>query len=80
MDLLIAQEVPETMRFDRDTLYTFRRGPNAGRAVKYVRPGERPFEDHVHVITADGLPFDSPNARKEGRKEAVCLPQDLVVK
>lgn len=79
--LVIAQEIPANMQFDRDTLYTFREGPNAGRAVKYVGPGE---EEEVigrcRVITADGLPFDSPNARRYGIREGYCDPADLVVK
>jgi hypothetical protein len=78
--LEIAQEIPATMRFDPHTIYTFKRGPNAGRAVKWVRPGEHPFEDYVHVITADGLPFGANTGKHEGRREAVCLPQDLVPK
>lgn len=80
MDLIIAQEVPATMRFDLHTTYTFRRGPNAGRAVKYVRPGEHPFQDMVHVVTADGLPFGANTGKLEGRREAVCKPEDLVAK
>lgn len=76
----IAHEIPATMRFDRDTVYTFRRGPNAGRALKYIGPAERPYEEFVKVTTADGLPFGANNGRLEGHKIAVCLPTDLVVK
>ncbi len=72
--------IPATLRFNRSTLYTFRRGPNAGRAVLYVGPGQRPFEDMVKVVTADGLPFATAFARNKGHAEAVCNPADLVVK
>lgn len=78
MLLLRASEIPATYRFNRDTLYTFRRGPHAGRALRYTGPGEPPFADLVAVVTADGRPFESPRA--EGRNESFCRPEDLVVK
>ncbi len=80
MDIVIAQEIPATLRFDRETIYTFRRGPNAGRAVKYIGPGQKPFEEFVKVETADGQPFGANTGRKEGVSIAVCVPADLVVK
>lgn len=78
--LLRASEIPATYRFDRETTYTFRRGPNAGRALKYIGPGEYPIAEFVRVVTADGQPFEAKSGRHEGRVEAVCLPADLVVK
>jgi hypothetical protein len=76
----IAQEIPAVLRFDRDTIYTFRRGPNAGRALKYIGPGERPFEEFVKVTTADGKPFGAPEGNRDGHVLSVCRPADLVVK
>lgn len=76
----IAQEVPAVLRFNRDTLYTFRRGPNAGRALKYEGPGDKPFQDFVKVTTADGKPFGAPQGERDGHVLAVCRPEDLVVK
>lgn len=76
----IYTEIPAVLRFDRETTYTFRRGPNAGRAVKYIGPAGKPFEDCVKVETADKLPFSANTGRKEGISIAVCLPDDLVVK
>lgn len=75
---MLLNDIPAVLRFDRDTLYTFRRGPNAGRALKYVGPGVHPYADMVHVATADGLPFNAG----EGKQHitAVCKPADLVVK
>lgn len=80
MQIAIAQEIPATMRFDRETLYTFRSGPNAGRAVKYIGPGEQPFDDCVKVVTADGRPFGAPNGKRDGHTLGFCKPADLVVK
>lgn len=76
----IAQEVPAVLRFSRDALYTFRRGPNAGRALKYEGPGDKPFQDFVKVTTADGKPFAAPQGKRDGHVLAVCRPEDLVVK
>ncbi len=80
MQIQIAQEIPAVLRFDRDTLYTFRRGPNAGRALRYVGPGERPFQDFVQVTPADGKPVGAPQGKRDGHTLAVCKPEDLVVK
>lgn len=66
-----------TEQFNRDSVYTFRRGPNAGMAVKYLGPADRPFEEYVMVGTADGKPFPRDKA---GRNTAICLPVDLVYK
>jgi hypothetical protein len=78
--LALRESIPATERFDRHTVYTLRRGPNAGRALKYVGPGVYPFQDHVHVVTADGLPFSAKTGAHEGRRSAVCKPEDLVPK
>lgn len=80
MQIELAREIPAVMRFDRETLYTFRRGPNAGRALKYLGPGERPYEDFCKVTTADGKPFGAPEGKLFGHVLAVCRPEDLVVK
>lgn len=80
MQIELAQEIPAVLRFDRDTTYTFRRGPNAGRALKYIGPGERPFEEFCKVATADGLPFKAPQGNRDGHILSVCRPEDLVVK
>ena len=76
----IVQEIPAVLRFDRETQYTFRRGPNAGRALKYVGPGEGAFSEFVKVTTADGKPFGAPEGHRDGHVLAVCRPDDLVVK
>jgi hypothetical protein len=76
----IAQEIPAVLRFDRETLYTFRRGPNAGRALKYIGPGDGEFSEFVKVATADGRPFDAPEGHRDGHVVGVCRPADLVVK
>jgi hypothetical protein len=76
----IAQEIPAVLRFDRETLYTFRRGPNAGRAVRYIGPGEGAFAEFVKVVTADERPFGAPEGHRDGHTLAVCRPADLVVK
>jgi hypothetical protein len=76
----IAQEIPAVLRFSRDVQYTFRRGPNAGRALKYVGPGEGAFSEFVKVTTADGKPFGAPEGHRDGHVLAVCRPNDLVVK
>jgi len=80
MQIELAQEIPAVMRFDRETLYTFRRGPNAGRALKYIGPGEPPFQDFCKVITADGKPFGAPQGKRDEQFLSVCRPDDLVVK
>jgi len=71
-------DIPATLRFDRTATYTFRRGPNAGRALRYVGPGVHPYADMVHVATADGQPFN--NGEGKNHTTAVCRPADLVVK
>ena len=76
--MLQLADAPLTLCFNRETLYTFRRGPNAGRALKYIGQGVHPFEDHVHVATADGLPFNSGEGKTH--TTAVARPHDLVVK
>lgn len=76
----IAQEIPAVLRFDRETTYTFRSGPNKGRALKYLGPGERPFEEFVKVTTADGRPFGAPEGNRDGHCLSVCRPEDLVHK
>jgi hypothetical protein len=76
----IAQEIPAVMRFSRDVEYTFRRGPNAGRALKYIGPGEGSFAEFVKVTTADGRPFGAPEGNRDGHCLSVCKPADLVVK
>ena len=76
----IAQEIPAVLRFDRETTYTFRRGPNAGRALKYIGPGEGAFAEFVKVTTADGRPFGAPEGNRDGHVLSVCRPADLVVK
>lgn len=80
MQIQVAHEVPATMRFDRETLYTFRMGPNAGRAVRYLGPGKHPYEDMVEVVTVDGRPFKSPFGAQRGFTTAFCRPPDLVQK
>jgi hypothetical protein len=76
----IAQEIPAVLRFDRHTEYMFRRGPNKGRALKYVGPGEGAFAEFVKVTTVDGKPFGAPEGNRDGHVLAVCRPEDLVVK
>jgi len=76
----IAQEVPAVLRFDPHGTYTFRRGPNAGRALRYVGPGEGAFAEFVKVTTADGKPFGAPEGHRDGHVLSVCRPDDLVVK
>ena len=76
----IAQEIPAVLQFDRWTTYTIRRGPNAGRALRYVGPGEGAFGEFVKVTTADGKPFGAPEGHRDGHVLAVCRPADLVVK
>lgn len=78
MDGVTGMQVKPTEAFDRHTIYTFRRGPNAGRELKYIGPGVRPFEDMVHVGTADGKPFTTKFGANENT--AVCYPDDLVPK
>jgi len=77
---MLIDTTPATLRFNRSTVYTFRRGPNAGREVLYTGPGKHPFEDMVHVITVDGLPFAAPEGKQCAHTTAVCKPEDLVVK
>jgi len=76
----IAQEIPAVMRFSRDVEYTFLRGPNAGRALKYLGQAEHPFQEFVKVTTADGRPFGAPEGHRDGHCLSVCKPADLVVK
>lgn len=77
---MLLDLTPATLQFNRSTLYTLARGPNAGRAVLYTGPGKHPFEDYVMVITQDGLPFAAPEGKQYGHTTAVCRPHDLVVK
>lgn len=77
---MLLDLTPATHQFNRSTVYTLRRGPNAGREVLYTGPGKHPYEDHVHIITVDGQPFGAPEGRQMGHTTAVCKPADLVVK
>lgn len=77
---MLLDLTPATLQFNRYTIYTFACGPNAGREVLYTGPGKHPFEDHVHVITVDGLPFSAPEGKQHGHCTAVCKPIDLVAK
>lgn len=80
MQFEVVSDLPATMQFDRETIYTLRRGPNAGRAVKYTGPGKAPYEDMVHIMTADGKSFSAGTGRQEAHRTGVCLPSDLVPK
>lgn len=72
------QVVRPTEAFSRDVIYTLTHGPNAGRPLKYLGPGVHPFEDMVHIGTADGLPWGTKNGSTENT--GICRPEHLVPK